>query len=320
MLSLAPRLLPVLADGSRTDALALLHQEAVRRVGGACSLLFESHPGSVALHATSGHGLEFLPSTPWIPTPAESLLLGRRFPGEGGVAITRFTDEAPTLGDRLRTDVGIIIPLEGRSERVGVLAIGLPPGVTPDLDVIESGEVAAGFLLTLELARLRQREELEREIRSLLDGFAERLAATLEFAVALEPLCPAVTRLFGADRMDVWLHDREAHHLYLHASSDEAPLLAEPVRTDDPVSPAASALRSARAGLARDAEVATSLLTAPLRGCRRALGTIVFAGVRIEPGDEINLLMRADELGRQLSSALETLQLLQAVRQAVSRD
>ena len=51
----------------------------------------------------------------------------------------------------------------------------------------------------------------------------------------------------------------------------------------------------------------------PLRGCRRALGTIVFDGVRVEAGGELDLLNRADELGRQLSNAIENMQLLDDV-------
>ncbi len=51
----------------------------------------------------------------------------------------------------------------------------------------------------------------------------------------------------------------------------------------------------------------------PLRGCRRALGTIVFEGVRVETGGELDLLDRADELGQQLSSAIENMQLLDDV-------
>ena len=51
-------------------------------------------------------------------------------------------------------------------------------------------------------------------------------------------------------------------------------------------------------------------MTVPLRGCRRALGTVVFEGVRVEPGGELDLLDRADELGRQLSNAIENLSLL----------
>ena len=58
---------------------------------------------------------------------------------------------------------------------------------------------------------------------------------------------------------------------------------------------------------------ATRTVTVPLRGCRRALGTIVFDGVRVETGGELDLLNRADELGRQLSNAIENMQLLDDV-------
>ena len=64
---------------------------------------------------------------------------------------------------------------------------------------------------------------------------------------------------------------------------------------------------------ARRATTATATVTVPLRGCRRALGTIVFEGVRVETGGELDLLDRADELGRQLSSAIENMQLLDDV-------
>src|SRR5207248_9125068 len=56
-----------------------------------------------------------------------------------------------------------------------------------------------------------------------------------------------------------------------------------------------------------------SSVTVPLRGRRRALGTIVFEGVRVEPGGELDLLDRADQLGRQLSATVENMQLLDEV-------
>ena len=60
----------------------------------------------------------------------------------------------------------------------------------------------------------------------------------------------------------------------------------------------------------------TRTVTVPLRGTRRALGTIVFEGVRVEAGGELALLDRADELGRQLSSAIENMQLLDDVQRS----
>ena len=71
--------------------------------------------------------------------------------------------------------------------------------------------------------------------------------------------------------------------------------------------------RARRDRLAADGDAATAMVTVPLRGCRRALGTIVFEGVRVETGGELDLLDRADELGRQLSSAIENMQLLDDV-------
>jgi signal transduction histidine kinase len=106
--------------------------------------------------------------------------------------------------------------------------------------------------------------------------------------------------------------------LILQASSDpEYVLHGARVSVDDPLAPAAAAMRRARAEIAPSAgDLPTCTLTLPLRGCRRALGTIVFDGVRVETGGELDLLDRADELGRQLSSAIENMQLLEEVRQA----
>ncbi len=57
----------------------------------------------------------------------------------------------------------------------------------------------------------------------------------------------------------------------------------------------------------------TTTVTVPLRGRRRVLGTVVFDGVRVEAGGELDLLDRTDELGGQLSSAIENMQLLDDV-------
>jgi signal transduction histidine kinase len=58
------------------------------------------------------------------------------------------------------------------------------------------------------------------------------------------------------------------------------------------------------------------VVTVPLKGYRRALGTVVLDGVRVETGGELDLLDRADELGRQLSNAIESMQLLDDVLRA----
>jgi PAS domain S-box-containing protein len=86
------------------------------------------------------------------------------------------------------------------------------------------------------------------------------------------------------------------------------------VATDDGSAPAAMAMRRSRSEIISQSEDDfTAMVTVPLRGCRRALGTIVFEGVRVETGGELDLLDRGDERGRQLSSAIENMQLLDDV-------
>src|SRR5207247_2362067 len=179
----------------------------------------------------------------------------------------------------------------------------------------DSFEPADAFMTARELFHLRPAAELHGDIRELLDEFTASLSATLNLAAGLDIFCHGTNRLFGADRTSVWIHDRRARHLTLRASSDPEHLARGlRVSTEDPLSPAAAAMRGARAQIgAADDETVTATLTIPLRGTRRALGTIVCDGVRVEPGSELGFLSRADELGRQLSSAVENMQLLDDV-------
>jgi two-component system NtrC family sensor kinase len=193
-------------------------------------------------------------------------------------------------------------------------------GAAPSALRNEVAPMADAFLMAIELTRLRQRDELQRDLRLLLDEFSQSLSATLQLAAGLDIFCHGAKRLFGADRTSVWIHDRRARSLVLRASTDPDQGTTDvQIPADDPLSPAAVAMRRARAeilsgasGLAIEEE-ATVTVTVPLRGTRRALGTVVFEGVRVEPGGEMDLLDRADELGRQLSNAVENLSLLDDV-------
>ncbi|MGE3955883.1 MAG: hypothetical protein AB7H96_04125 [Vicinamibacterales bacterium] len=308
-------LLTLLAEGGgRTAALSFLHQRALQVAGATVSLLYEPHPANGRMQATSGAGVEALPTAAWEPSSGESAVLGRIFSGRHPVAMAGLAAELSSLHEQVGTAAAILVPLLAETHRVGLLVVGLPPDARPDVEAVAGSDVPSGFLVALELSRLRQREEFEADVRALLDTFSERLATTLDLAQALQPLCHAVTRLFACDRTTVWVHERESRHLVPLASSDPAQLDDhQSVRADDPVAPAAVALRAQRAGLSTSDGEATSRLCIPLRGCRRALGTVVCDGVRIEPGDDIALLNRADELGRQLSGAVETIALLRAV-------
>lgn len=269
------------------------------------------------MQATSGEGLDDLSVEPWHPSGREATLVAQAFARRSALRVAAFADQMPLLFGRLRTAGVILLPLVTDSRRVGLLAIGTPADAPDGVHALDRSDVAAGVLVALEVSRLRQREAFEGDLRELLDALAERLAVTMDLATAVEPLCSSATRLFAADRTTVWLYDRDARSLRPLASSDPVfPAEAETVRADDPLSPAAIALRTRRPGLASNRTDPTHVLTVPLRGLRRALGTIVFEGVRLEQGDDITLLNRADELGRQLSSAIEAMQLLRVVTHA----
>ena len=316
----AGTLVSLLAGASRlTDLLPYLHQHALDATGGSCSLLFEFNPRSGVLQATSGFGLDELRTDPWGAGSAESDLVNAAFARVAPTLVSDAAGQLPELAARLGTGSALLLPLVQQERRVGLLAIGFaaPPSAAASRSLFEAGvlNVSHAFLTTLELFRLRQQDELQRDLRALLDEFAASLTATLNLAAGLEIFCHGANRLFGADRTSVWIHDRRARHLVLQASSDpEHAARAVRVSADDPLAPPSAAMRRSRADILQTLEDApTNTVTVPLRGCRRALGTIVFDGVRIEAGGELDLLDRADELGRQLSSAVENMQLLAEV-------
>jgi signal transduction histidine kinase len=311
----SPSLLALLAGGSGlVDLLPQLHQHAIDITGGTCTLLFEHNPRNGSLHATSGYGLDELRTDPWNPGPEEAALVTQIFANRQATFVADVARDMPDLAERLGTASVRLLPLARGDERIGLLAVGYrqrPDGAAVTVDTSTASDA---FLTALELSRLRRRDELQRDLRSLIDDFSAGISATMNLTAGLEIFCLGAKRLFGADRTSVWIHDRRAHCLVLQGSSDPGHVVrGVTVSAQDAFAPAAAALRHARAEVTSPADEATSTVTVPLRGCRRALGTVVFEGVRVETGGELDLLDRADELGRQLSSAVETLQLLDEV-------
>jgi PAS domain S-box-containing protein len=292
-----------------------LHQHALDLTGGSRSLLFQWNPRTGGLQATSGFALDSLRSDPWLPGPIETAVVADAFERRVPTLIADTSHQTPDLAVRLETRAALLLPLIRRDERLGLLAVGFdePPSAA---DIAANAvEAADAFVTALELFRLRQTEELQRDVQALLDEFTNVLSSTLNLSTGLEIFCHGANRLFAADRTSVWIHARRARHLVLQASSDPADLARSvQIGADDPTAPPAAAMRRDRAEIVpRSSDEPTAMVTVPLRGCRRALGTIVFEGVRVETGGEIDLLDRADELGRQLSSAIENMQLLEDV-------
>jgi PAS domain S-box-containing protein len=305
-------LVSLLAQATRViDVLPQLHQHALEVTGGVCSLLFEHNPRNGAMQATSGFGLDALPTEPLAADAVEADVVNGAFAHREPTLVADADRRIPDLASRLGTRSALLIPLVRGHARVGLLAIGFadpPKATTVQASAADVGDT---FLTTIDLFRLRQSEELQRDLRELLDEFGESLAATLNLASGLDIFCHGANRLFGADTTSVWINDRRARHLVLHASSDpEHVSRGARVDSDDPLSPASAAMRAIRAEIVGPHDAATTTVTVPLRGTRRALGAIVFEGVRVEPGGELALLDRGDELGRQLSSAVENMQLL----------
>jgi PAS domain S-box-containing protein len=315
-----PTLVSLLAHTTRlVDLLPPLHQHALDVTGGSRLLLFEHNPRNGVLQATSGFGLDVLPTQPWTPEPDEAAIVSDAFARGTPLVVADADRDMPDLASRLQARAALLLPLVRGDDRIGMVAIGFSGG-TPATLPDDVAPLADAFLMAIELTRLRQRDQLQRDLRLLLDEFSQSLSATLQLAAGLDIFCHGAKRLFGADRTSVWIHDRRARSLVLRASTDPKQAATQvKIAADDPLSPAAVAMRRARAeilpggsGLGVEEE-ATVTVTVPLRGTRRALGTVVFEGVRVEPGGQMDLLDRADELGRQLSTAVENLALLDDV-------
>jgi signal transduction histidine kinase len=313
----APPLVTLLARTPRlADLLPHLHQNAIDATGGTCSILFEHNPRNGVLQATSGFALDSLRTDSWLPGPEEAALVASTFSRHAPTLVADTAQQMPDLAGRLNTHAALLLPLALGSERVGMLAVGFDRAPAASARGA-AAEVGDAFITALELCRLRQRDELRRELRELLKEFSGGASATPSLAAGLDAFCHGANRLFGADRTSVWIHERRARDLVLQASSDPEHL-ARGIRVgaEDPLSAAATAMRQSRAEILSqdgDSAAATSMVTVPLRGTRRALGTVVFDGVRVERGGELAFLDRADELGRQLSAAVENTQLLDDV-------
>jgi PAS domain S-box-containing protein len=313
--TLTRSLVSLLAHSTKpSELLPHLHQHALEVTGGYCSLLFEHNSRDGVLQATSGFGLDTLRTDGWLPGENEAALVADAFARQTPVLVADADHQMPDLAGRLNTPAALLLPLVRRAERIGLLAVGyrVPP---LSCDTAEASEVADTFLTALELFHLRKAEELQHDVRVLLDEFSSKLAATLNLGEGLSIFCFGAKRLFGADRASVWIHDRRGRSLVLRASSDPDPVaVGVRLSADDPSAAAAVAMRRARSEILETLpEGATATVTVPLRGYRRALGSIVFEGVRVETGGELDQLDRADELGRQLSSAIEHMQLLDDV-------
>jgi PAS domain S-box-containing protein len=172
------------------------------------------------------------------------------------------------------------------------------------------GTVEAGAVPS-ELSRLRSEAALHQRLRDLTLAFSRGVSSTLSLDTALQTLVLEANSLLGARRTSVWLYQRRAHELTLSSSSDPTLEAGAAVSTDDSEAPAVRGLRLDRPTLSADDR--TLELLAPLRGWRRALGTLVVEGPFTDELHRDQLIELTRELSRQLSAAIENLQLLEEI-------
>src|SRR3990170_5347845 len=184
-----PTLVSLLAHTTRlVDLLPPLHQHALDVTGGSRSLLFEHNPRNGVMQATSGFGLDAFPTDPWAPAPNEAAIVSDAFARGAPLVVADADHDMPDLASRLRARAALLLPLGRGDDRVGMLAIGFS-GAAPSSLRNEVAPMADAFLMALELTRLRQRDELQRDLRLLLHEFAQSLSATLQLAAGLDIFC-----------------------------------------------------------------------------------------------------------------------------------
>jgi PAS domain S-box-containing protein len=155
---------------------------------------------------------------------------------------------------------------------------------------------------------------LHRRIQELLLGFSRGISSTLSVAAALDALSSETNALLGTGRVSVWIHERRARVLLLAASSDRSYAAAGTRVPTDSDAPCARGLRLESPQFLTPPGGSRRTLAAPLRGWRRARGTLVIDGEPRDLGEQQYIEAVAD-LGRQLSVALENVQLLEEVLQ-----
>src|SRR5215210_3777795 len=127
---------------------------------------------------------------------------------------------------------------------------------------------------------------LHRRIQQLLLGFSRGISATLSVSTALEALSSEVNALLGTRRVSIWIHNRRARELAFAASSDRDHAAAGTrVQTESDTIPARG-LRLDGPHFTPATPDLARMLVAPLRGWRRALGTVIIEGEPDNLADE----------------------------------
>jgi signal transduction histidine kinase len=157
------------------------------------------------------------------------------------------------------------------------------------------------------MERLAKELAIRKHLQEALLVFSRGVSARLALGAALETLSDDITTLFGARRTSIWMHDRRRRTLTLAGSSDPRESAAQSSVGTDEDSIIARGLRLDAPELSGGGTA--QCLVVPLRGWRRALGTIVIEGEPREVDAPLFVELSTD-LGHQLSIAVERIQVL----------
>ena len=160
-------------------------------------------------------------------------------------------------------------------------------------------------------ARLEREVRIHKRVRELLLLFSRSLSSSPGISAALQTLVPEIRDLYAARNVEIWTHDRRNRQLLLAAATSTGPT-PPPVPADDVSHYAVAGMRLERPKLRG------SQLVAPLRGWRRALGTLVIdraprSARQTGAVDDPEFIDYARELARQLSVAIENVLLLDEI-------
>lgn len=294
-----------------------LHARAAEATGATRTVLLELESGTDRLRPTSGTGIDALDGGLWLTEPAEAALVADVLATGRIRQVGRLSEHSPDLSRRLETPAAILAPVLYAGQPLGLLVLGVP-AILPALEWSDRvAECADALAVALARARMGRDAALRDEVHGLIVTLG-RSPAPGAPGDRLEEFCVDVARLFAADRVALWQHNRQARQLERVASSDAGSRgQTASVSTADAESLIAAALRHQRAGFVGGAKGGDSgsgtIAAVPLRGRRRALGTLLLEGIRVSPGDEAHTLERLDGLGHQLANVLESAQLLDDV-------
>lgn len=159
------------------------------------------------------------------------------------------------------------------------------------------------------MTRARAGDDPFQRLGELLAGFSHAAFTSRSISAALDQVVGTANLAFEARRTSVWLYERRSGELTFAAASGGAADGEPPPGPASPSTPAGRGLRLERAvALPDDGE---RTIVAPLRGTRRALGTLVIEGVGNESIDDDIAL--ADNVSRLLAIAIENVYLLDEV-------